>query len=231
VTTKIETGIKSLDELIDGGLPESTVTILYGPPKTGKSIFCAQFLNQGLINNEPILYVLVDYDSKQLVDMMKSLKFVISEQLQKGMVSIVELCPSIGSTTPPEIPAFKAASIKNPTDIMVNIGEALKTLSLTCSRFRVIVDSATTLFTYNNPILIVRIIKAIVTSIKQAGGTGLITYTEGVIDMKIETMLKSAVDNIIKLYGDKIDIEAMAGVGRKEAKFSIMEGGIVLKEA
>jgi len=45
---RIESGIPGFDELTSsndgtGGIPENTATLIYGPPKTGKSIFTNQF--------------------------------------------------------------------------------------------------------------------------------------------------------------------------------------------
>ncbi|MDD5148397.1 MAG: ATPase domain-containing protein, partial [Candidatus ainarchaeum sp.] len=39
---RIPTGIKGFDELIEGGLPKGSVTLVAGTPGTGKSIFCSQ---------------------------------------------------------------------------------------------------------------------------------------------------------------------------------------------
>ena len=50
----IESGIPGFDELTiseisEGGIPEKSTTLIYGPPKTGKSIFCNQFTYHGLL--------------------------------------------------------------------------------------------------------------------------------------------------------------------------------------
>jgi hypothetical protein len=62
--------------------------------------------------------------------------------------------------------------------------------------------------------------------IKESGGTAVVTYTEGSADSKVETMLKSIVDNIIHLNGDEINIEAMIGVGKKKSNYRITDNGI-----
>ena len=55
----IESGIPGFDELTvseiaDGGIPEKSTTLIYGPPKTGKSIFCNQFTYHGLLKEEAL---------------------------------------------------------------------------------------------------------------------------------------------------------------------------------
>ena len=41
-------------------------------------------------------------------------------------------------------------------------------------------------------------------------------------------MLKSMVDNIIRLDGDELTVEAMNGIGKRKALYQITENGIVI---
>ena len=76
--------------------------------------------------------------------------------------------------------------------------------------------------------LIVRVLKAYLMRINEAGGTPIITYTEDSADLIVETMLKSMVDNIIRLDGDELTVEAMNGIGKRKALYQITENGIVI---
>ena len=49
VSDRASTGIMGLDELIEGGLPKGSLTILAGSPGSGKTIASAQFLHHGAI--------------------------------------------------------------------------------------------------------------------------------------------------------------------------------------
>jgi hypothetical protein len=44
----------------------------------------------------------------------------------------------------------------------------------------------------------------------------------------VETMLKSMVDNIIKLDGKTLTVEAMKGIGKRSSKYQITNNGIIL---
>jgi KaiC/GvpD/RAD55 family RecA-like ATPase len=46
---KILSGIPGLDEILNGGLPRGTTVLVAGGSGTGKSIFCAQFLYNGIV--------------------------------------------------------------------------------------------------------------------------------------------------------------------------------------
>jgi len=47
---RVPTGISGLDEVLGGGFPRGSLVILAGNPGTGKTIFSATFLYNGIIN-------------------------------------------------------------------------------------------------------------------------------------------------------------------------------------
>jgi len=58
LTDSASTGVPGLDELIGGGLPRGTCTLLIGGPGTGKTTLGLQFLHAGAVKfGEPGLYV------------------------------------------------------------------------------------------------------------------------------------------------------------------------------
>jgi KaiC/GvpD/RAD55 family RecA-like ATPase len=58
---RIATGIKGLDELMEGGFPEGRSVLLSGACGTGKTIFCSQYLFNGAKKySEPGVYVTLD---------------------------------------------------------------------------------------------------------------------------------------------------------------------------
>lgn len=70
---RLKTGIKGLDELIEGGLPEKSINLVSGPPGSGKSIFSFQFLYEGALNNETGLYLSLDKNVEGLLIQSKKL--------------------------------------------------------------------------------------------------------------------------------------------------------------
>ncbi len=55
---RMPTGIPGLDEMIEGGLPVPSLTLLAGDAGAGKTTFCIQFLCKGADQGEPGLYFL-----------------------------------------------------------------------------------------------------------------------------------------------------------------------------
>ena len=62
----IPTGIPSLDDCLSGGLPRGSNILLVGPIGSGKSSFSRQFMINGLLANDPCLFVALD-DSPRLI--------------------------------------------------------------------------------------------------------------------------------------------------------------------
>jgi circadian clock protein KaiC len=55
---RIPTGIPGLDEMIEGGLPVPSLTLVAGDAGAGKTTFCTQFLCKGADLGQPGLYLL-----------------------------------------------------------------------------------------------------------------------------------------------------------------------------
>jgi len=56
----VRTGIKGFDEMIEGGLPKGSITIVSGPTGSGKTLLALQFLHHGIMEGEPGFYISFD---------------------------------------------------------------------------------------------------------------------------------------------------------------------------
>ncbi len=54
---RIETGIPGLDELIEGGFVKDNAILVTGSTGTGKTIFCSQFIWEGLVKGENCMFI------------------------------------------------------------------------------------------------------------------------------------------------------------------------------
>ncbi len=229
----IESGIPGFDKLTKsesgtGGIPENTSTLVYGPVKTGKSIFSNQFAYNGLFNGEPCLYITTDQGIKQFEITMLDFLWPIEKFIDDKSLYVIDTISDISEGLPIESENIIFSHVKNPTDIMVKVGSGVHYIYKNNPRFRSVLDSATTLLAYNESMLIVRVLKAYLMRINEAGGTPIITYTEDSADKMVETMLKSMVDNIVRLDGKNLTVEAMRGIGKRSTPYQITDKGIEL---
>ena len=84
IISRITTGIKELDELLDGGLPKGSITLVSGPPGSGKSILCFQFLYEGIKNGENILYLTLDKKENGTLLQAKAIGFDFQPAIAEG---------------------------------------------------------------------------------------------------------------------------------------------------
>ncbi len=91
---RVSSGIPGLDELIGGGFEEGSVNLITGKTGTGKSIFCAQFLYNGVVkNNEKGLYLTTGETIKNIKKQALSFGWDFDELEKKGMVKLMEIEP------------------------------------------------------------------------------------------------------------------------------------------
>jgi KaiC/GvpD/RAD55 family RecA-like ATPase len=88
---RVKTGVDGLDNLIEGGLPKDTVTLVSGPPGSGKTILCLQFLSKGLELGDKCLYLTLDNKAGGLIAQAKELGFNFQSAVENGKLKFVFL--------------------------------------------------------------------------------------------------------------------------------------------
>ena len=88
---RIKTGIEGLDELISGGIPKSTITLVSGPPGSGKTILCCQFLYQGVQEGKKCLFLTLDKKVEGLLIQASELGLDFQPAIDKGQIKFLHL--------------------------------------------------------------------------------------------------------------------------------------------
>ena len=84
---RANTGINGLDDLLNGGFPSGSITLVSGTPGSGKTIVCFQYIEAGIKNGENCLYLTSDEPVPHLLNDARKLGFdfqsaVDNEQLK-----------------------------------------------------------------------------------------------------------------------------------------------------
>jgi len=90
---RVPTGIPGLDPLIGGGFPSCKSYLVTGEPGTGKSIFCVQFVLNGLMNGEKAVYVAVDEKPADIVDEAATLGWNLLKFMEEKQLLILDASP------------------------------------------------------------------------------------------------------------------------------------------
>ncbi len=89
---RIESGIPGLDDLIEGGFPDPSIILVYGPPGAGKSIMSLQFLMHGASRGEKGLYITTLSEKFEwMARFMSGFDFFQRKYFERGMVVYEDL--------------------------------------------------------------------------------------------------------------------------------------------
>ena len=88
---RIKTGIEGLDNIIQGGLPKKSITLVSGPPGSGKSILCFQFLYDGIQKGEKCLFLTLDKKTEGILVQAEELGFDFKPAMEKKLVKFLFL--------------------------------------------------------------------------------------------------------------------------------------------
>jgi KaiC/GvpD/RAD55 family RecA-like ATPase len=87
---RIQTGVKGLDELLEGGLPKGKCILVVGSPGAGKTILLMQFLRSGALADERGLYVAMDETPEQVKANISSFGWNLDELEEKGRLLFLD---------------------------------------------------------------------------------------------------------------------------------------------
>jgi KaiC/GvpD/RAD55 family RecA-like ATPase len=88
---RVKTGIEGLDNIIQGGLPKNSITLVSGPPGSGKSILCFQFLYDGIQKGEKCLFLTLDKKTDGILVQAEELGFDFKPAMEKQLVKFLFL--------------------------------------------------------------------------------------------------------------------------------------------
>lgn len=85
---KLSTGIKGLDEMLGGGLPRATATMVAGASGTGKTTIALHFIAEGASRNEKGLFISFEEPEAKLIHQGEGFGWDMRGFLDKGLVRI-----------------------------------------------------------------------------------------------------------------------------------------------
>jgi len=88
------TGIKNLDETMEGGFRQASINMIDGEAGTGKSTFAIQYVMSGLDAGEKTIYMSVEEDKEGFYKNMQRFGFNLKEYEEKGDFLFYEGNPS-----------------------------------------------------------------------------------------------------------------------------------------
>lgn len=96
---RVSSGVPGFDELVEGGLLEDRLYVISGPPGSGKTTFCAQFITQGAKKGEDCLYVTMHETQSELMQDMSGYEFGFDRAMQSDAIQFLNLVTESGKRT------------------------------------------------------------------------------------------------------------------------------------
>jgi circadian clock protein KaiC len=161
---KVETGIPGFDAVTMGGLPRRRATVLAGQAGSGKTVFGAHFLAEGIRRGQPGVLVTLEEPAADLRENMTTLGWDARAWEASGDLAIVDASPLIRDDG-----ALAAYSFET---LAAQIGHAVDVTGAE----RIVVDSLNTVLAFEEHVAVARQkLRRLISSLRGMGLTVLLT--------------------------------------------------------
>ncbi len=90
VIVRFSTGVKGLDEILEGGIPKGFLVAVTGEPGTGKTILCLHFINEGIKTGDKGIYVTTEESRESILNQAKQFNMDFDKYLEEGNLIIID---------------------------------------------------------------------------------------------------------------------------------------------
>lgn len=185
---RLRTGIVGLDRLLQGGLPKGSVTLVIGPPGSGKSLLAKQFLYEGLRHSEDSILM----SSSESLETVRQITETFGWQSLRPLSFIDCYSWKLGVKSP------EAVDLTQLTEVSIKVSQAIEPKNMIpASRF--VFDSFTDVLLNNEIERAIHFLSTIQTKLTRANVTGMIVTDEGLHDEKTLSAIEYICSGTIRM--------------------------------
>lgn len=164
-TERVETHIKGLDEMLNGGFLPQTANLVEGPPGTGKSTFGMQFIYNGIrYDNEPGLIVTFEEFPQQYYRDAEGFGWDFRKLEREGKLRVIMTSPEVSRSD------------------LESVGGTIETLAREMGARRILVDSISHFDQLTtDPVELRAVVYGFINALKREGLTSILTRESPVL--------------------------------------------------
>jgi KaiC/GvpD/RAD55 family RecA-like ATPase len=219
--------------LVKDKVPSSSI-LLIGPSGVGKTIFCKQFIYNGLISGETCVYVTASESPEELENSMRTFGFDVEPYKRNKMFRVIDCCSwRLGQQSSSVYAVSNQHDLL--TDVSINVKKAIKDLQ----NIRFVFDSISEITPMCNPDAVITFLQTLAAKIRLQSGKAIFTVASGAHSSNFMNLLRTMFDGILEMKIDESGKEikrllrlfSLKGATHKTfwTPFEITSEGIVLK--
>lgn len=230
---RVSTGVAGLDGRMQGGFIEGSTNLITGKTGTGKTAFSANFLWQGVQNEEPVVYISTEQREDDLkADIQEVFGWDVSRAEQQGLATIMSIKPIFPSKDVQNLNRLIRSYI---TSLMNEVDDAIDRIGAE----RIIIDSISVIEMFIKDEYMARVaLSSLLNNLREAGVTSLLTGTipetseglsgGGIIEFLVDSILLLEFVPVAEGHNRTLTIRKMRRTDHDVAimPFEIVPGGL-----
>lgn len=214
MTAKVTTGVRRLDDLLEGGIPQGSAALVYGPPFIGKELLARLYLLDGCRAGTPGIMVLTGDAASDVRKQLAQLDPDVATYEKKDLLHFVDTYSrSIGA----EDEAQNCEYVDGPVNlngVSLAVNNAQRKIIAHHADHRLVIDSVSTLITYTNAQTTFRFLQVLVGKARRAGATTMMLLEAGMhSDAEVQTF-KHLADGLLEMKAEGAEnVLSVQGLG------------------
>jgi len=188
---RVSTGVIGLDQMLRGGLPAGSMSLVLGTPGSGKSTIGKQFLYEALIRKTPAMLL----GTNESFDIAR--ETMASFEWDTSLLDLIIFVDCYSWRTGTAGTVKFAGNPENLTDMRLMVRELLKTVAN--PRSRLVVDSFSDFLNHAGPDQACKFLESLKARLAEKKVTSFVILEDGLHEPKVNAAVEYIADGTIKM--------------------------------
>jgi KaiC/GvpD/RAD55 family RecA-like ATPase len=229
----VPSGLKELDEALNGGFIKPANLLIIGPPLCEKREIGLCMLNSGLKREEAAIYISTSQTAEEIRSHWQEYGFKPDWE-QEGRVKFVDCYSKMLGTNPPDTPSVRRVpSILDHSKLSVTVNEMCSGYLLRNIGVRLMLDSLSSFLIYSSLQTVMRFLHIFLGQLRRLNVLGFFLLEEGAHEEATFNQLKTFSNGAIKFDQSRktLQLEGFLGSPSTPIPYEVASRSVVLKEA